>query len=806
MSGFMQPKASASFGQWVKKRRKALDLTQIELAKRVGCANISIQKIEANERRPSKQMALLLAEQLGIPGEERQQFVRFARGEPGAHHVVAFYEMNRRGLWNFSPGPSMNIPSPPTPLIGRGRDVAVARKRLLDEDTRLLTLVGPPGVGKTRLAAQIASSLIDEFSDDVYFVSLAQIDDPNLVSVAIAQTLGVNQIGERSFADRLKEYLCDKQMLLVLDNFEQVIIAASFIADLLSECPWLSILVTSRTPLSVRSERQFPVLPLTLPAEEKIEFDLSELMHCSAIELFVERAQAVRPDFALLPENADAVAAICKRLDGLPLAIELLAVRASFMTPRSLLEKLDRRTLLHADGLRDVSDRHHSLYHAIDWSYTLLAPEEQLLLARLSVFHGGWTFEAAEKIMGDQPAPRIQESLKSLVENNLVVLYEQRGESRFTLLETIRAYALERLTEMGEEAEIHQRHAEYYLALAEEADPHLRTSVQLDWLGRLEVERGNLRAALAWFIEHVWEAETGLRLAGALAWFWNIRCHLSEGREWSSKALQLGAQASPVLRARALFGAGGIAWMQGDVALARILMEESIAIYRDLGHSQRWDLAWALTGLAMVAAYQADHESTQVAAEEAVTLARQVGDAWMVALALCAAGEDGMMRQDYAAARSCFEESARIFRKIGDRFGLGAALLDWGYMDSIQGNYEIAYDRLEESITLFHQIGECWMRAIALNILGQADQQQGDYDQATVHYSESLDLLKKMGLETSIADVLYNLAQLTRSQGHFVLARRLYEECLALFFKQGNDERVAECRAGLAAVEEKSVR
>ena len=795
--------ASVSFGHWLKKRRKALDLTQNELAKHVGCATITIQKIEANQRRPSKQMTRLLAEHLGISMEEYQEFVKFARAEPGAHRFAALHDMGYRTVWNLSHLQLTNLPSPPTPLIGRDQEVVIARNRLLDEGARLLTFVGPPGVGKTRLAIQVASSLLDEFGNGVYFVSLAPVNDSNMVAEAIAQALGVNQVGELSFADRLKEYLRDKHMLLVLDNFEQVVAAATFIAELLSACPWLSILVTSRAPLSIRSERHFPVLPLALPAKENIEFDLSELIRYSAIELFVERAQTIKPDFALRPENATAVAAICACLDGLPLAIELVATRVIFSPPQALSVQLSSLQMLHTDGLRDVSDRHQTLYHAIDWSYALLAPDKQLLLRRLSVFNGGWTLDAVEKIMLTHSKSSAQDEMMTLASNNLVVQYEHQGEPRFMMLETIRAFAMEHLVEKREEADSMQRHAAYYLALAEEADPHLRTAAQLVWLDRLEVERGNLRVALAWFIDHLQDSESGLRLVGALVWFWTVRCHLSEGREWSTRALQISTDASPSLRARALFGAGTFTWLQGDVVVARTLMEESVVIYRGLGLSQKKNLAWALTALALIAAYQADYDATQTASDEAVALAHQIGDEWKIALALCAGGEACMMRQDYTAARSCFNESSRKFRKLGDKFGLGAALLDWGYMDSIQGNHKKAYERLAESITMFRQVGERWMRAVTLNILGQVVMQQGDYDQATIYYNESLDLLRKMGLETNIADVLFNLAQLAQTQGHFVLAKRLFEECLDLFLKQRNEDRSDECRAGLSAVGDK---
>jgi predicted ATPase/transcriptional regulator with XRE-family HTH domain len=789
-----------SFGQWLKRRRKALDLTQEELAQRVPCAVVTLQKIEAGKRRPSKQMAERLAEHLGIAADERPAFVRLARLEPDAQWPVSLSPAQFAAWSPWSRRPT-NLPASPIPLIGREREVAAVRKHLLADGARLLTLLGPPGVGKTSLAVQVGTSLLDDFGDGVYLVALAPVDAPHLVAVTIAQTLGVDETAHRSFVTGLKEYLRDKHMLLVLDNFEQVVEAAPLVSQLLAECPWLSVLVTSRALLRVRRERRFVVPPLAWPPGVDVDWEPAKWVRYSAIVLFVERAQAIRPDFALTPDNAGAIAAICARLDGLPLAIELVAARIGTLPPQALLERLGTALMLHSDGVRDAPERHRTLHNAIDWSYALLSPEEQGLLARLGVFLGGWTLDAAESVAwgSNHSALTTLDALTSLVNNSLVAQPEHGDQPRCALLETIRAYALERLAERGEEPMVRQRHAEYYLALAEEADRHLRTAEQQMWLDRLEAERCNLRAALAWFLDNTADAERGLRLAGALGHFWNIRGHVSEGRAWSTQALQRGRHVRPALRAKVLLWGGMLSW-PGDLPVARSMVEESLVLLRESGPEQQWDLAVALTGYGLIKAYEADSNAVQSACEEALALFEQMQDKWGAALALCVLGEAHLLRHDYTGASSRFAESLSLFRETGDKWGMGTPLLNWGYTDSLQGNLEAARARLEESISLHRAVGERAVRSLTLNILAQVVQQQGDYEQAMVLYAESLDLLRKMGLEASAADVLCNLAYLAQSQGHYPLAAKLYGEGLALFSKQGNEQGMAKCRTGLAAV------
>jgi tetratricopeptide (TPR) repeat protein len=544
------------------------------------------------------------------------------------------------------------------------------------------------------------------------------------------------------------------------------------------------------------------VSPLVWPREVDSGWDPADWASFSAVALFVDRARAVRPGFALTPGNARASASICASLDGLPPAIELVAPRTAALPPQALLERLDARLILHAGELHDLSARHRTLHSAIDWSYALLSPQEQLLLARSAVFVGGWTLEAAERVAWDNGRSAVTnlEALTLLVTNSLVVCRHHGGAPQYGLLETIRAYALERLAERGEEEMVRQRHAEYYLGLAKEADAHLRSVGQGPWLDRLEAEQDNLRVSLAWFIDgRRADAARGLRLVGALSHFWRIRGHVSESRDWSARALRQGGQVGPALRAKALLCAGTSAW-PGDLPLARSLMEKSLALFRESGPEQQRDLAFALVGYGLVKAYEADADGVQSACEEALALSRQVQDLWGMGMALCVLGEANLLRHDYAGACARFEESLALLRETGDKWAMGNPLLNWGYADLLLGNLGAARARLEESIMLHRAVSERTARSLTLNILAQVAKQQGDHEQAAALYAESLDLLRKMGMEAAAADVIHNLAYLVRSQGHYPLAARLYREALALFSAQGNEQGMAKCRAGLAAV------
>jgi predicted ATPase/DNA-binding CsgD family transcriptional regulator len=671
-----------------------------------------------------------------------------------------------------------NIPAQPTALIGRAREVAMARQLLQHADVRLLTITGPGGVGKTRLAIQVAADLLDEYTDGVYFVSLAPMSDPQLVVPTIAQTLGLREVGNRSFYDLLQEYLLDKQLLLLLDNFEQVVKAAPRLAELLLSCPNLKALVTSRAALHVRAEYEFPVAPLLRPDVKRLPA-LEALSQYAAIVLFVQRARAVKPDFELTEANAPAVAEICARLDGLPLAIELAAARLKLLPPQALLARLvgTGGHKLLAGGPQDAPRRQQTLRNTIDWSYHLLSEDEQKLFRWLCLFVGGCTLEAAEAVCHAMSALTVDvlDGVTSILDKNLLRQVEQMsGEPRLVLLETIREYGLACLREGGELVATQDAHAAYYLALAQEAEPKLTTSEQSLWLERLETEHDNLRAALRWSIERAkdGEIEPALRLGGALWRFWFMKGYLSEGRRWLEEMLAATDGVFTSGRAKALGGAGTLAFYQGDYPAVGGFCEENLALCRRLG--DKHGMVGALGGLAQVAAVRGNYTVARSMDEEGLAIMRELGDRWGTANSLWHLGNVVWMSGDHMETQPLFQEALLLFRELGDTHGSAFVLCNLGYVAINRGDYREAGTLIEESLTIMKLLGEKRGITRCLIGLGHCAFGQGNYPAAHMLYWEASELLKELGDTWFFVQGLEGLAWTAAAQGHYEQAARLF--------------------------------
>ncbi|MFL5805348.1 MAG: tetratricopeptide repeat protein [Roseiflexaceae bacterium] len=987
-----------SFGYWVRRRRKALDLTQAELAGRVGCAEVTIRRIEADERRPSRQIADRLADQLQIPADERATFLKAARAELAADRLPTFtlptaaptadqsarvphlpggtvtflftdiegstrlWEQQRAAMpdalarhetilreaiaanggavfktvgdglcavfssapralaaalesqralhsaswgtigplrvrmalhtgtaevregeyqglalsrttrilsaghggqvllsastWelvrnHLPPGAQLrdlgaqrlkdlsrperifqvvapglpadfpalqtldvrlnNLPAQPTALIGRAQDVATLCELLSRVDVRLVALTGPGGTGKTRLALVVAAALLAAspplpsqwergaggegyFPDGVWFVNLAPISDPELVVSAIAQTLSMPESGGRPLLDSVKSYLREKQIFLLLDNFEQVLDAAPLVAELLAATAGLKVLATSRAALHLRGEKEFAVAPLALPPmtdERRATSDNSDSLaraeiigQYAAVQLFIDRAQATRSDFAVTNANARAVAEICYRLDGLPLAIELAAARVKLFPPEALLARLGNRLQVLTGGPRDLPARQQTIRATIDWSYDLLDDGEKTLFARLGVFVGGCALEAAEAVCnarGDL-AIEIVDGLGALVGKSLLHQNaELDRELRFTMLEMVREYALERLEASGETEMLRRRHAEYFLALAEAAAPEVVGAQGLLWMERLATEYSNLRMVLAWSIPPQGQVDLGMRLAVGLLWYWILRNHWGEGYVWLSRAALLSRQIiiTPAVQANVLRAAGIMALLRTEYPQAIAQLEESLSLSRRAG--TRTEIAEALVFLGWIARERGDYARAEALEVEALTLYQAEQHSWGCCLTLLSLGETALDRGDLAQATAHCEELRVLCRDTGQVVLHIRAMLRLGRIAYLRAEYAQAQALLEECQVLFQQTQAPSAVAEAQFELGRVARARGDGLAAARQLTASLAGYREYwGNKREIAYCLEELAGLAATTQHPVRATRLFGAAEAL--------------------------
>jgi len=710
------------------------------------------------------------------------------------------------------------LPRPRGRLIDREAELAQAHALLQREDVGLLTLSGPGGVGKTRLALQVAAEVAPQFADGVAFISLASLKDPTLVLPTIARALGVSQTGDDTLEERLLAYLQPREVLLVLDNVEQLLAAAPLAAQALALAPRLKLLVTSREPLRVRGEQIVLVPPLKLPDPAHIP-DLEQLVQIPAVALFVERAREARPDFALTAENAASIVAICQRLDGLPLALELAAAGLRVLSPAALLARLERGMPLLMRGARDLPERQQTLRNTIAWSYELLSERDQQVFRRLAVFEGGFTLEAVQAVCVFDTAGTssptqadddgaILDQLAQLLDKSLVQPQQGTGgEPRFTMLETIHEYAQEQLANSGEAAAAQRRHADYFLRVALEAEPHMSRPEREVWMERLDREEANLRAALAWSKADSNAVQTGLRLVGALAFYWFLLGYLHEGRTWLEAMLERtdGTDRSAA-RGKALVGAGWLAWAEGDYEAASPRAEEGLSIVREMGDKRAIGNAEWLLGMVRVG--QRNSAAARPLLEESRTLFKELGDVWGEANTLYLLGSATYFSGDRAAARAPYEESLRLFQEQGDVLYAAMVLSALAVMVSSQGDEEMARSLYEQSLPLLRASRDRGRLGMILINVGDAWlHQYGDAQQGKMLYQQGLNLWQDMQrVDTGLGIVrgLAGLAEVAAAQGQAERAGRLFGAAAGLLpagssYREEVNGRSAAARATLDA-------
>jgi predicted ATPase/DNA-binding XRE family transcriptional regulator len=786
--------AAGAFGDLLRHLRRRSGMTQGELAARVGFSIAQISRLEQNQRLPDLAViAESFVPALDLQGEPRlvQRLLELAAAARGKRPPVAIRLTRtvQASIHEQMVEDAATLPSAPTALVGRARSLRALCQRLMEMPGRLMTLVGPPGVGKTRLAVAAAAQLQDLFADGAHFIPLAALADPELVAATIIAGLGLAQNSPKPAALRLVEVLRRREMLLVLDNFEQVTPAAPMVAQLLEQCAGLRLLVTSREPLRLRAEQRFK---------------LSLLEPAAAAELFLQRAQAIQPDFAPGAEDAATIVELCLRLDCLPLAIELVAARSELFTPSQLLEQLKhgRLALLEA-GARDLPDRHRTLRAAIAWSYRLLTPTAQQQLRCLGVFWGGFEPDAARAVAENWNSQTssltpvdFTGDLQSLVASNLVVQHETENGRRYSMLETIREFALE-------QAELHQEldrlngcHARYFLAWTETQVQWSFDHAEGVWWRQLEQEHENLRAALRWLLRA--DGEQALRLAITLQPFWETRGYQHEGSRWLQQALALNP-APTALRAQGLVKAGIFAQLRMEFEPAAALLAEALTLFRAL--SDQAGIAETLRAWGWLAASMSDAAHARLCFEESLALFRNLNQRVMVATVLSNLVHLlSYSDAPYEQIRAYAEESLSIFREVGQQHGIALALRQLGINETRVGSYAAAAAAFTEALAIWQRRGAGREIAWTLEMLGEAYWLLGDVTVAANHWTETLSLFENMDEEFGMMVLCHHLGQVERSRGNLAAATDGYRRAIHYFEKLDSPHFVARCLAGLGGV------
>ena len=761
----MEADQRSPFGDLLRSHRQAAGLSQDRLAELAGLSVRGLSDLERGVRRiPRLETVRLLAGTLGLEGSDRAAFLAAARPPANGHD-----RRNMDAEESTSPRP----PAAPTSLVGRADELAVLAGWLDDANIRLITLTGPGGVGKTRLALELIPQVSPLFQQGTAFVELASVVEPGLVVPAVADALGVRQTAGGTVHSALKWFLQQRQMLLVLDNFEHVMPAAPVVADLLATCPGLTVLVTSREPLHLRGERQLAVFPLAVP-DPSVDAALSDLDTSDAARLFIERARDVSAGFSLQAGNAPAIADICRHLDGLPLALELAAVWTKVLRPSDLLRRLDRRLPLLTGGALDMPGRHQTLWSTIAWSHDLLSADLRQLFRRLAVFTGGWTLESAEAVVEFEGEFDVLDGLASLVDKSLVQTTVATGEPRFHMLETVREFALEQLARSGEADGIGRRHAACGLSLAQDAAANLADAARTDGLAHLEAEQANLRAALAWLRDRGLTAE-GLRLATAMGGFWRLRSAHAEGRRWLETFLTAeDASELPASdRVAALRWAGELAGLAGDPVSAESRLTESLSLARESGDAS--GIAAALGAMASALAHRGDVAASLPLFEEAVALARE-GDDWrqiayLVAYLAAVTGHQG----DAGRARELLAESRSLLQALGDIRSFEGVFLIFvdRWIALMAGDHARAADRLEAARALGRDIDAKAVESGALAGIGEVALAEDRIDEAAACFREGVYLGWQGSYPPGMGLNLQGLVRVAVRQGDAARAARL---------------------------------